>query len=319
VSEHDALSASVGLFLAVVATWVFAGLARRTGWTDDGSDAPERKPQRAPVPLVGGIVLLLVLPMTGWQAMHEDRAGIGDVLRLDGAHGWALIGAVLVGLVDDLAATGLRPVFKLAGQCAVAALCARAGWEAEPAGSTEGALLTGLVALVAMNAFNTFDNADGAATSLGALGLGVVSPVLAAPLLGFLPFNLWIRRRTPSGGSTPFAYLGDAGSHLLGVLVALVPAAWPVLALPLFDLARLAVVRLRRGSRPWIGDRRHLAHRLQARGLGPTAVAAALLVVAAPSVAGGALAASHAWALPAGLTITALLFLAALRLTPDLP
>ena len=66
---------------------------------------------------------------------------------------------------------------------------------------------------------------------------------------------------------------------LLGALVLLVPAAWPALALPLFDLLRLSALRLARGSRPWIGDRRHLAHRLEAAGLSRAWVLGSLLAV----------------------------------------
>lgn len=315
---NEVFDACVAALFCSALTWAFAVIAERLKLTDDGTDAPGRKLQSHAVPLVGGSALFCVL--LAWEArggcMYPPFALPHELEQVRIGYGLAaLIGAFLVGLVDDLATKGLRPALKLAGQLVVAALCARAAWN----GDLAEALLAGFVALAAMNAFNTFDNADGAATSLGALGLGVVSPVLAAPLLGFLPFNIWIRRRTPSGGSTPLAYLGDAGSHLLGVLVALVPGAWPVLALPLLDLARLSVVRLRRGSRPWIGDRRHLAHRLQARGLGPTAVVLVLLVVAAPSVAAGALAGGSLGILAAGLAGTGLLFLATLRRTPELP
>ena len=300
--------------------------ARDAGWTDDGSEAPERKIQRAAVPLVGGVAVFLGLWFLAGSTPVNSEGGVmaplpaGFALHVvRGYSGVALLGALLLGAIDDRARVGLRPSIKFAGQLAIAVLCARDALDVVGTPSIEHALACGTIALLAMNAFNTFDNADGCATSLAALGLGVVSPLLAAPLLGFLPFNLWLRRTAPDGSTTPLAYLGDAGSHLLGVLVALTPGAWPVLALPLLDLARLSVVRWKRGSRPWIGDRRHLAHRLQARGLGPTAVVLALLAVAAPSVLGAAFAAAAPWALAAGLAGTLALFLAALALTPDVP
>lgn len=306
--------------LTALVTAFLAWQLRRTRVVDDGSDAPERKTQRVPVPLVGGLAIFLVLVLTAVREIDADVLWLGgSAHRVSVWSGYALLGAVLVGLTDDVAKSGLRPAVKFAAQLVLALLCA---WHALGArGSADwidGATAFAL-ALLAMNAFNTFDNADGCATSLGALGLAVVSPLLAAPLLGFLPFNLWLRRKAADGSTTPLAYLGDAGSHLLGVLVALVPGSWPVLALPLLDLARLSIVRWKRGSRPWLGDRRHLAHRLQAAGLGPTAVVLALLAVAAPSVLGGAIADHAAWALPAGLFATLLLFLVALRVTPDVP
>jgi UDP-N-acetylmuramyl pentapeptide phosphotransferase/UDP-N-acetylglucosamine-1-phosphate transferase len=115
-----------------------------------------------------------------------------------------------------------------------------------------------------------------------------------------LPFN--VARR----GHAPRAILGDAGSHVLGVLFLLVPAAWPALALPALDLARLSLVRLRLGSLPWVGDRRHLAHRLQARGLSPVQVALALSALSLPAVLLGWL----------GLPLTTLGFVLALRFAP---
>ncbi|MBK7877925.1 MAG: hypothetical protein IPJ77_19775 [Planctomycetes bacterium] len=306
--------------LTALVTAFLAWQLRRTPIVDDGSDAPERKAQRVPVPLVGGLAIFLVLVLTAGREIDADVLWLGGrAHRVSTWSGYALLGSVLFGLADDVAKSGLRPAVKFVAQLVLALLCARHALEARgPADWIDGATVFTL-ALLAMNAFNTFDNADGCATSLGALGLGVVSPLLAAPLLGFLPFNLWLRRTAPDGSTTPLAYLGDAGSHLLGVLVALTPGAWPVLALPLLDLAPLSVVRWKRGSRPWVGDRRHLAHRLQARGLGPTAVALALLLVAAPSVAGGAFAADAPWALALGLAGTCALFLAALALTPDVP
>lgn len=328
MSVEGVLAGVAAFGSAAVLSLSFAWLAERFALVDDGADARERKLQRRAVPLVGGLAIACVVLLV-WARMPEvppwGSTGPRFLLPAElelvraGYGALALLGALLLGLVDDLATRGLRPGLKLAGQCAVAVLCARHALESNVDGAWGAAALAFALALLAMNAFNTFDNADGAATSLGALGLCAVAPALAAPLLGFLPFNLWVRRKAPDGSTVPLAYLGDAGSQFLGVLVALVPGAWPALALPLLDLARLAVVRWRRGSRPWIGDRRHLAHRLQARGLGPTAVVLVLLVLAAPSVllpipAGGA-----PLAVAGGLLGTLLLFVLAVRATPDVP
>jgi UDP-GlcNAc:undecaprenyl-phosphate GlcNAc-1-phosphate transferase len=162
---------------------------------------------------------------------------------------------------------------------------------------------------VACNAINTFDNADGAAGGLVAVALLARAPLLAAPVLAFLPFNLRSQRSPAGRGRDAAAYLGDSGSHLLGMLVLLTPAAWPALVLPLADLARLSVVRVREGAAPWVGDRRHLAHRLGAAGLSAPRVVAALLGIAAPTLLLG-------WV---GAVPTALFFAGALRRTPPPP
>ena len=90
------------------------------------------------------------------------------------------------------------------------------------------ALLFALGAVVATNAVNTFDNADGAAGMLVALAALASDPIAAAALVPFLVLNLWRR-----GDGEVAAYLGDSGSHLLGLWVLITPAAWPVLVLPL--------------------------------------------------------------------------------------
>ncbi len=161
--------------------------------------------------------------------------------------------------------------------------------------------------MVAQNAANTFDNADGALASLAALALRS-PPIVLGALLGFLPANLLFRR---GAERVPLAYLGDAGSHLLGILWAATPAAWPALLLPVLDLARLARVRVREGSVPWRGDRRHLAHRLAASGLAPLPVAAVLAAIAAPS----ALGTGSTSAVLAGAAGTIVLFALALHCT----
>ena len=113
---------------------------------------------------------------------------------------------------------------------------------------------------------------------------------------------LWLRRR-----GDPRAYLGDSGSHLLGMMLLLTPAAWPLFLLPLLDLARVAAVRLREGRPIWSADRLHLAHRLQAAGLAPTAVVAVLVGIALPALL------VPGWL---GALWVAVLFAACLRLTP---
>jgi UDP-GlcNAc:undecaprenyl-phosphate GlcNAc-1-phosphate transferase len=247
-------------------TWLAARAASRAGFVDDAAVRPDRKLQDRPVPAVGGFAILAGLAVA--QAVP---------VRL-----WLGLGAAfLLGTLDDRRRGGLAPALLLAGQALVAASLIAVGWRISGGPPALAAAASFLAVLAAVNAVNTFDNADGAAASIGILGLSAGAPVLAAPLVGFLPWNLAGNR-----ASKPVAYLGNAGSHVLGVLLLLDPIARFALALPLVDLARLAVVRLRAGSRPWIGDRRHLAHRLQRAGLPTVAVAIVLLVLAAPAVAG---------------------------------
>lgn len=239
---------------SLIATPVLARIALGIGWIDHRDGQEGRKLREAPVPLVGGAALLLALIVaTAW-----------------GGPAWpwpALLAAFLLGTVDDLLPAGLDPLRKMGGQVVVAALLA---FLSPAVGRDSGEVF--LLALLAMNAVNTWDNADGAAGGLALVALPL-SP-LGGAAAGFLPWN------TTRGSGVPSAYLGDAGSHLLGVAIASQPGAEWVLVLPLLDLARLAVVRLRAGSRPWRGDRRHLAHGLEAAGMAPLPIAGLLALLA---------------------------------------
>jgi len=112
--------------------------------------------------------------------------------------------------------------------------------------------------------------------------------LMCGALVGFLPWNFPIAR----------AFLGDAGSHLVGYLLA-VMAILPhfytrqephrlavltpllVLALPLLDLAQVSLFRLLNHQPFWIGDTNHLSHRLTRAGLSRTQAVLVLWLAAA--------------------------------------
>lgn len=246
------------LLVTLVATPILARAALAWGFVDSReSGLAQRKPRETPVPPVGGIAVLLGL--------------VGAFLCGEEHLPWAaLLAAFAWGLVDDLRPGGLGPLVKFAGQCVVGAVL---GWSLGE--GAWGMAAMSVVGVLAMNAANTFDCSDGACGTLGVVGLAGRS-VAAPALLGFLPWNVFVRRGSER---VPIAYLGDSGSHLVGVLLASCPQAWGILLLPLLDLGRLSVVRLRQGRRPWDGDRLHLAHALERRGLGSKAVLGLLLVL----------------------------------------
>jgi len=295
---QSALISAAVLATVLLATPAFVWVAHRTAWIDRraGSEAL-RKPRTEPVPLVGGAVLLVGLLVA--SALGGAPPGLP----------WpALVGALLLGLADDRRRGGLPPGTKLLGQCAVGLLLVLVpGFEGDLAQRALGCLL----AVVAMNAINTFDNADGAVVALGLLAFAPVAAVRSA-LLGFLPFNLPWRR-----GGAPAAYLGDSGSHVVGLLIAWHPAARLALLLPLLDLGRLVFVRLSRGQAPWVGDRRHLAHRLEAAGLPRPAVALALVLAALPPFLGRGRSLAGLDGAWVGACVTAVIFAFAVRWTPE--
>jgi len=125
--------------------------------------------------------------------------------------------------------------------------------------------------------------------------------LLAGALSGFLLFNL------PLGGGPARVFMGDGGSQPLGLLLAVLalrgvyadPAdsSYPlggnwygvlsplfILAVPVYDLLATSWIRIREGRNPFVGDQRHLSHRLVARGF--SARAAVLIIWALTAVVG---------------------------------
>lgn len=160
--------------------------------------------------------------------------------------------------------------------------------------------------LAAINAVNLLDGSDGTASIVGiCIGAGlaamcicnsraadaVLPAVLAASLLGFLPYNFPPAR----------VYLGDAGSQLIGLLLGIsaiqsslkgpttvamagIIAVWTI---PLLDTSAAILRRKLTGKSVYASDRGHLHHRLQARGFGSRRLLATITVLSVLTVAGG--------------------------------
>ena len=283
--------------------WWFAHTAEFFHLLDRGGGIGlHRVPLREGRKLVAGLGISLGLGLTVWQ---RYEAAFPRSTTVDASMAWlAIFLALGIGLIDDVLGAGLSARWKLLGQ-ALPALAFAAG---VPPGAILLGLLAFLGAIVAQNLANTFDNADGALLCVATLALAPARPEWSACLLVALLFNL--RQSAPAR-----ILLGDGGSHMIALLLLCEPRAWGAFALPALDLARVLWVR-RSQARPfWIGDRTHLAHRMQARGLGPLSVAARLALVASPAIAAIALARDpQVWA--AGLGATALGFAILVRATP---
>jgi UDP-GlcNAc:undecaprenyl-phosphate GlcNAc-1-phosphate transferase len=292
---------------------LLAFAARRIGWGDAPTLA--RKLQREAVPTVGGLALLAALavgpPETARTApwLAPERA--------PWAIGLALVLVFFTGAIDDRRALGPGAKVGLQLAALLPLVLVRASESGTAAWVDAAALL--LAGLVALNLLNTFDNADGAVLGTACLGALFASPALCAACAGILPWNLDADRAGRRSARAPTLYLGDAGVNVLALCIALRPAAWPILWIPALDLLRLSWIRWRAGSRPWIGDRRHLAHRLLAAGLGSRAVALVLALLSLPGALGWALEARWRGAGPAGLLAGALAFALALRSAPESP
>ncbi len=173
------------------------------------------------------------------------------------------------------------------------------------AGTVASGVVSVLWIVTVINAMNFLDNMDGLSAGVGAViaaeylvatliagqwFVAALCTLLLGGLLGFLWFN-----RHPAR-----IFMGDAGSLPLGLLLAVISvrttyvatpshtagtdaAVGPwyallmpivVLAVPLYDLISVTIVRLRAGRSPFVGDNNHLSHRLVRRGFSrPKAVA----------------------------------------------
>jgi UDP-GlcNAc:undecaprenyl-phosphate/decaprenyl-phosphate GlcNAc-1-phosphate transferase len=212
-------------------------------------------------------------------------------------------GMVLLGWWDDK--HELRPLSKFSGQILIALLVAWSGIRITvfiPSGLVAYAL-TVLWILAVTNALNFLDNMNGLCTGLGFVAawscawagaiqgqylVATLAFLICGALLGFLPFNF------PNAK----AFLGDAGSHLVGFLVAVLAilpnfysAETPhrfavlspllILAVPIYDLVSVVIIRWRNGQPFYIGDTNHISHRLARRGLSRSRAVLTILLVQA--------------------------------------
>jgi UDP-GlcNAc:undecaprenyl-phosphate GlcNAc-1-phosphate transferase len=308
---------------AFLVAWVSLPLWRRwalrIGLVDDPG---HRKIHHTPVPLAGGWAVLtgFLVPLAV-GALAVKLGWLGTISSAPLEHGFqrrllslvvvaaGALGMLLLGWLDDR--HELRPAQKFAGQFLIASLVALAGVRITlfvPSIIFSYAV-TVLWILTLVNAFNFTDNMNGLCAGLGAIAawyfallagregqylVALLGLATCGALAGFLPWNYPQAR----------AFLGDAGSHLVGYLVAVLailphfftkenPRVFAVLspllilAVPLVDLAQVVIGRWQRGQPFYIGDTNHLSHLLVRRGLSrPQAVgllwAAAALLGAIP-------------------------------------
>jgi UDP-GlcNAc:undecaprenyl-phosphate GlcNAc-1-phosphate transferase len=278
-------------------------------------DPGHRKIHDAPIPLAGGLAVLtgILLPLAAGVILL--KLGLVKVssagLIVHGIDRRALelavlaLGAVaitLLGALDDRHELKALPKFigQLLIAIAVAAACKRITLFVHS--ELFSYAITVLWLLTLINAFNFMDNMNGLCAGVGAIGAWMFALIAAAndeylvaitgflmcgALAGFLPWNFPNAR----------AFLGDAGSHLVGYLLAVmailphfytrqnphpfaVLAPLFVLAIPLLDLAQVSLFRILHQQPFWIGDTNHLSHRLVRAGLSRTAAVLVLWLAA---------------------------------------
>lgn len=172
-----------------------------------------------------------------------------------------------------------------------------------------GILITVFIVVYITNAINLIDGIDGLASglcciSLFALGLmhvwreQYIYAQLAFATLGVLvPF--WFYNVFGNAQRGHKIFMGDAGSLMLGYVLSFLiihlsivdPAhpgggnedmiiAFSTLIVPLFDVVRVVMHRLREHKSPFLPDKNHFHHKLLHAGLSPHATMLAILLIA---------------------------------------
>ena len=312
----------LGAFVAtLLATPPLVRAASQWGLVDV---AGARKTHEGEIPLIGGIVMggvfLCDYLAVGLAGAHALRLGLALGLVI------VLIGGVL----DDFHELG--SLTKFGFQIAAAATLvfidgtqlAQLGQLLSENTFTLGiwsAPLTIFAIVGVMNALNMADGIDGLAGGVSLLAfvafgmfaaiagdapVFMVACLGAAVTFGFLCFNARIPSRPRA-----VVFMGDTGSHFLGLLLAwcairlhnteppafnAVTAGW-ILGIVLGDTLSVMLRRVLRGKNPFAGDREHLHHLLLNAGL---TIPQTVAVIAALSVAFGAIAvAAERYGVPA--------------------
>lgn len=296
-------SSAVAFIVALTLTLIGVPIARRLAIRFGLVDHPDkkRKLHSKAIPLVGGITVFF-MALAAIAVAFPLAPYLGETTGFepdDGIQLWGLLIAagllLFVGFIDDR--FGLRGRQKLIGQIVVATILIAVGYSFEMIKFMGFEIHLGHFALIVMyvwilggiNSVNLLDGADGFATSLGVLMSGglcvmalandnhvydaIIAAAMCGALLAFLRFNF-----PPAS-----AYLGDAGSMLIGLMVAALairsaskqPMAYAffaplaLLAIPMIDTLAAIIRRRLTGKSIYSTDRGHIHHALMRRGLSP--------------------------------------------------
>ncbi len=257
------------------------------------------------LPLVAAQVLILLWRThpPAWLPLELSQHLAGAAFRAREL--WGIIAAASVlaitGLVDDL-----RPLswkLRIALQFGVSIAVVLSGVRATVFVSVPwvGGVVSVLWFVVLVNSFNFLDNMDGLSGGVALIVstifavmmltkpndphwfVGGFFLIVAGSLVGFLCHN-WSPARI---------FMGDSGSYFLGFSIAcmtllgtfytpsdrnqhVILAPLCVLAVPLYDICSVVLIRIREGRSPFQPDKKHFSHRLVALGL--TRVQAVLTV-----------------------------------------
>ena len=223
----------------------------------------------------------------------------------------------LIGVADDLIGVGYR--YKFLVQIIAAFLIVCPGEWFNTLGGlfgiyelpvALGVLFTLFVVVYITNAINLIDGIDGLASGLSCIALSVLGIIcmmegdeiyaqLAFTTLGVIvPF--WFYNVFGNAKRGHKLFMGDTGSLILGYIISLLVIhlsrndmseaneeahshmvlAFSTLIVPLFDVVRVVIHRLREGKSPFLPDKNHFHHKLLRTGMRPRQVMVTILFIA---------------------------------------
>lgn len=223
----------------------------------------------------------------------------------------------LIGVADDLIGVSYR--YKFLVQIIAAFLIVCPGEWFNTLGGlfgiyelpvTLGVLFTLFVVVYITNAINLIDGIDGLASGLSCIALSVLGIIcmveedeiyaqLAFATLGVIvPF--WFYNVFGNAKRGHKLFMGDTGSLILGYIISLLVIhlsrndmseaneeahshmvlAFSTLIVPLFDVVRVVIHRLREGKSPFLPDKNHFHHKLLRTGMRPRQVMVTILFIA---------------------------------------
>lgn len=284
-SLDPAVKALIAFAIAVAVAWALTPLsgrfARRVGAV---AQVSERSLHSDAIPTIGGIAILAGLLAGSLVFLPVNTESMSIVA------GAILITAV--GALDD--ARDLTPVAKFAGQAVVALIPISAGVYVDHVTlpflgvhdlGNAGPVLTLIGMAGLMNVINFSDGVDGLAAgvcmiaaatfaaiavSLDRVEAAVLAAASAGACLGFLRYNFHPAK----------IFMGDAGSNLLGFMLAViaiqgvlktaavVALAFPlaIMAVPILDTGFVVAKRIKYGQPVYQADTWHFHHRFVAIG-----------------------------------------------------
>jgi len=257
--------------ISFIVTPLMIRLAKRINFVDQPAS---RKVHLAPVPMLGGVAIYAGV------VTAVAFSGASTLKELIGVLGGATI-MTAFGVWDDR--YGMSPIIKLFGQACAGSILIWAGIQVHLFRlESLNILLTLLWIIGIANAINFLDNMDGLAAGIAGVasafffilalveGLGLVASLAAATMgacVAFLYYNF----------NPATLFMGDAGSMLLGFVLAVLgiklefkaiplEVTWMIpiviLGLPIFDTTLVVVSRLRGGRPVYLGGKDHTSHRL---------------------------------------------------------